>query len=224
MSINLKALGLAIFAAFAMSAVAASAASAFTEGTAESYPTTLTEAAETGTVDVFTTTAGKVKCPNATSTGTMSASSSSVELTPNFNGPSDTCTSLAGIVPTIVDLNGCHKRITWFARTLHITCSFSFEITVTANQNTAHTLTEKCTIHIPPQTVGGLTFSNVGSGTTREIKVVTSATGITYTETAGSGLGACSTSTLQHDGTYTGTDLLTGETDAGSTHIGIFLS
>ena len=225
---NLKTLGLAVFAVFAMSAIAASAASADVL-TAEFYPATVTGASETGTVDTFTTTAGKWKCPNATYQGTISAASTTLTLTPNFNGPNDTCTSLAGIVPTIADVNGCDYRFhigtgASTTGTTDIECPAGKEITFTANQNTAGTLTGKCTIHVPPQSLGGITYSVVGVGTTREIKIVFNATGITYTETAGSGLGACSTSILQHDGTLAATWRLTGETDGGTTHIGLFLS
>ena len=227
---NLKVLGLALAAVFAMSAIAASAASA-ADLTAESYPATVTGAPQTGTVDTFTTTAGKVKCPNASYTGTVSAATTTVSITPNFNGPNDTCTALAGIVPTIIHPNGCtflfHIEAGVSTGTVDIVCPAGNEITITANENTAGTLTTKCTIHVPPQTgIGPLSYSTTGSGTTREIRLSVAVTnGIQYTETAGSGLGACETTTkVQTDGTYSGTDLLTGEVDGGSTHIGLFLS
>jgi hypothetical protein len=107
-----------------------------------------------------------------------------------------------------------------------IVCPANQEITVTSNETTPpNSLTTKCTIHVPPQTgINGITYENVGAGATREVRVKVASTNIKYTHTAGTGLGACTTGVQQNTGSFGGTDLFTGETDTGTTHIGIFLT
>lgn len=230
MTHNLKILGLALVALVAMSAMTASLASADAI-TAESYPATVTKAHDAAfAADTFSTTAGGWKCPDATYHGTLKEASTTLTLTPNFNGPKDTCTF--GTFPTIIDTNGC-DFLTHIGSgasttvTATLICPAGKDITVTTNQNTAGTLTPKCTIHIPPQTLGGITYENV-AGPPKQIRVTMASTGITYTETAGAGLGtglgSCTNSGEVHTGEFKGTELLTGETDPGSTHVGLFLT
>lgn len=228
---NLKALGLALVAIFALGAMAASAASADAL-TAESYPVTLTGAHDAGfAADTFITTAGSVKCPDATYHGTIKEASTTITVTPEFNSPKDSCT-IGGGIPAIIDTNGCDFLFhigtgTLTTGTVDLVCPAGKDLTVTANQNTAGSLTPKCTMHVPPQAVGGITYDNV-AGPPKQIRVTIKSAGITYKETAGiglgTGLGACTPSGELHTGEFLGTELLTGETDTGSTHIGLFLT
>jgi hypothetical protein len=224
---NLKALGLAFVAVFALSAMTASAASATDLFRSSSTPVTLTGEQEftAGVGDIFTTTAGAIECLSAKYHGTVATSPvSEVVVKPTY-----TSCSLAEIIPAKVDFGSCTYKFTIdepagaTTGSVHLECpNAGEEVTVTAGVNDAGVGTNKCTIHIPPQTVGGIKYTNVGaSDPTKEITVDVNASGITYKETAGTGTGACVTSTLQHTATYVGKALVTGEQDTGSAHIGI---
>jgi hypothetical protein len=226
MTRNLKALGLALVAAFAFCAVIASAASA-DEFRAESAPVTLTGIQDPGTLDKFTTTAGTFECEKANYTGTQGAvSSTAVVITSVYSE----C-FVGGAIPAIIDLNGCTYKFTIDAApattgTVHIECPttvgpphVTHEVTITIGIPTG-----KCTIHVHEQTIGGIKYTNVGAGATREITVDVNTSGITYTETAGTGLGACTTSSTQHNGAYVGKTTITGEKDPSGVHIGVFVS
>lgn len=226
---SLKALGLGLIAMLAVSVISVSAASA-DAFTTESYPATITGGDDPGVAGTseFASTGGVAKCPSATYHATLSGASTTLTVTPNLNGASDNCT-VAGSIPAVVDLNGCDFLVhigsgASTSVTADLLCPAGKEVTMTSNQNTAGSLTTKCTTHLPPQTLSGITYDNLGAGTTREIRATMNVSGITYTETAGTGLGACATSVLQHTGTLKGTDLLTAETDGGNTHIGFFLT
>jgi hypothetical protein len=82
--------------------------------------------------------------------------------------------------------------------------------------------TTKCVVHLGHQANFAITYSNTGTGTTREINMTASiANTIDYKHTAGSGIGAC-TSGSSGSGSYTGSAVVTGE--SVGTHVGIFLS
>jgi hypothetical protein len=230
MTRNLKALGLALVAVFALSAMTASAASATDLFRSSATPVTLTGEQEftAGVGDLFSTTAGTVECLTAKYHGTVATSpTASVVVKPTY-----TSCFVAEIIPTKVDFGNCSYKFTIdepagaTTGSVHLECGVGEEVTVTVGVNDSGVGTVKCTIHIPPQTVGGIKYTNVGaSDPTKEITVDINSTGITYKETGGPGLGtgtgACTTSTLQHNGTYTGKALVTGEQDTGSAHIGI---
>jgi len=218
---NLKILGLALVAMLAMSAVAASMASADTF-TAEKYPVTIT-GDQDGQTDVFTTTAGTVSCKKATYVGTVAAASKEASATPTYSE----CTGLG--FPVTIDTNGCSYKFTMTdvvtdastTARVDIVCPGTEEITVTAKSGA----TTKCIIHIPPQTtLSHVELSNIGTGTTREITGNITISGIKYTHTAGTGVGAC-TGGSASNGSYAGRVRLTGEeTVSPFNHIGIFLS
>jgi hypothetical protein len=233
MTRNLKVFGLALIAAMALCAVVASAASA-DEFKAEKAPVTLTGIQDPGTLDKFTTTAGTLECEKANYTATQAAvQATSITVTPVYSA----C-SVGGAVPAVIDMNGCDYKFTLDAApattgTVHVECPttvgpphVTHEITITVGAPG----TVKCTIHVHEQTIGGILYKNVGAGATREITVEISASGITYIETGGpglgTGLGACASSPTQHNGTYNGKATITGEEDkvGGGAHIGIFVS
>ena len=83
----------------------------------------------------------------------------------------------------------------------------------------------KCTVHIPAQSdiTGSVVYSNVGTGPTREVRIEASLTGIDYTHTAGTGIGACASGSAT-TGALTFKAILTGEEDLVATDIGLFLS
>lgn len=99
---NLKVLGLAFAAVFAMTAVVASSATAHYEFTSPSAGTTLT-GEQVGT-HTFTTGGQTIQCVTATFEGeTTAAVTEEVTITPTYAG----CTYAAGAKTADVTMNGC---------------------------------------------------------------------------------------------------------------------
>ena len=214
---KLKFLGLALVAVFAMSAVGASAASAAVEFHSENAPITLTGNQE-GTSNGFDVQFGEVKCTTAkyhSKTATIK-DETTIEVTPTFEG----CT-FAGVASPI-DMNNCTFLLhinNESKGTADVKCAIGSEITVTGGT--------KCTVHVPAQTgVGPITYKNSGAaeGSTREVTLnLGEIANITYNQTAGTAaVGKCS-SMEKSDGKYTGTAEVTGETEDGKSHTGIFI-
>lgn len=77
--------------------------------------------------------------------------------------------------------------------------------------------TIKCTIHIPQQKgLKNVTFTNGSSGGVKDITVDFNLTAVQYTQTAGTGLGACNDAIDTHNGTVLGNFTLKGDNKAGS--------
>jgi len=225
MTHKLKVLGLALVAVFAMSAMSASAASA-DDLTSEISPITLT-GKQTGAGDVFTTTAGTVKCKEVKYTVSLiETPTTAVTATPAYpvktTGGEQNCTGFG--FPAEIHTNECTYRFTIggpgvTTGGLDIICPVGKEITVTA----VSAGVTKCTVHVPEQNIAaGITYSNTGaSGTTREVDITANLSNtLTYKHTAGGGVGACTTG--HANGSYTGAGTVTGE--KGGVHVGIFLS
>jgi hypothetical protein len=223
---NLKFLGLALVAVMAMSAMIASAASAADLFTSEKVNTTLTGSQEKhleGGVekfDRFTTDGGIVECTGATYKGTQAATTAStVTVTPTYSGC--TFTGLAATIKT----NECTYVFSLIGATttgeVEIKCPTGKEITVEVGPES----TRRCIIHVPAQKLGGITYTNIGAGTTREVTVaVNTGTTLKYSETAGTGSGACATADNTTTGKYIGAAKVTGENAAGTEHFGVFLA
>lgn len=220
---NLKVLGLALVAVLAMSSVVASMASA-DSFTGETGTVVLTGSQEGN--DIFTLTGGSITCKEAKLVGTSTAISSTVTITPTYPektvGGEQNCTALG--LPGVIHANGCTYLLHIGAGTegtLDINCPAGKELTVTAGAPP----TIRCTIHIGSQAgLTKVTFSNTGSGVTRELLVETAVSTLKYSHTKGTGLGACTPGSATNGG-YTGKARITGERDNGGTeHVGIFLS
>jgi hypothetical protein len=220
---NLKFVMLGLVAVLAFNAMTASGAMALQKFHSEGSPTKLTGSQEGQ--DVFKTDGGTVECTTATYVGEQTGTEvTEVEVAPTYSG----CTAFGGFAGAEILMNGCKYRFTITGEdashhatgTADIICSGTNEITVIAKSFG----TTKCTAHIHAQNgLGTVTYTNVGTGATREVTVDVSITGITYNQTAGTGFGACS-STETTNGTYTGHALVTGEHTVGgvTTHTGIF--
>jgi hypothetical protein len=221
---HLKALCLASVAVFALTAVASASASEFKS---ENATSTFMHGVQIGSGDVFHTNAGNVTCTSATYAGTQAgASSTTATVAPTYSG----CTGF--LISATIHMNGCEYKfeeptVTTAGVTYHgaieIVCPEGKEITVTA----ISAGTTKCTIHIP----GGQTFANAaeytlsGSGETRKIVATISISGIHYSQTAGTGFGACTTENNQTNGTYSGEAEMKGWTSSAmSTQQGIWIA
>jgi hypothetical protein len=206
MNRKLKALGMAIAAVMAFAAFAGSASAAEFHSEVEH---TGISGSRIGT-DVFTVNAGTWKCTELTYSGTQSTGVTSSEITviPKWGG----CTAF-GFIGATIDVNGCDYRFTPNANPyLHIVCPTKpIEVT-----------TSTCTVTLPAQPVNsGVTYTNEGSGTTRDLKVNYSLTGLSYTQhnkVFPNCPGGAGTFT---NGTYTGEATIKGANTAG-TQVGIW--
>ena len=219
MRVNLKALGLALLAAFAMSAVVASAAQATTaKFTAAAYPAVATgnqEGGATNQTNFFEATAGqgKTECHVASYQMTLTEAQTSITVTPHYAQ----CSS-SGFT-NHVDLNGCHFLFkvgaivseTDVHGTADVVCPVGQSITlrVTVFGTTA------CTTHIPAQTgLTGITYTNVANGdVTVDVDIKNQ---ITYTETRDNGFCPFNTHVQTHDGDFVSKVLVEGFNDTGN--------
>jgi hypothetical protein len=189
MILKLKTLSLTLIVVFAFGAVTASTASATDKFTAEQSPAIVTGHGESN-VGFKITASSEVAfvCTTAISTGTVTNGATEVtvheeqfgktNITPH--SPGEACESAFGNV--IVDMNGCGYTLTGNTdgsdggtdATVWIECPTGKEIVLTNSL---------CNIKIPVQTPtsGGVTYTNEGSGSTRDVKVSETITGITYT-------------------------------------------
>ena len=194
---NLKTLGLAVMAMFALTAVAASAAQAV-EFHSEIENTTITAKTEAGSNSVFDAAGASISCASGTFTGTQAAKASpTLTVTPAYSG----CTFL-GVLNVPVNMNGCQY-----------TFNANGEVAVTGASCTAITFeAELCKVEVGKQ--GNLkeaTYTNIGTGTGREVTVTPHVTGITYTSS-----GLCPKTGEFSDGNYTsGNAIAKGENSKG---------
>jgi hypothetical protein len=187
---------------------------------ASSYPVSVTGSKDGEFTDELVTTSGSLKCTTPTYVATHSGDSSSSTVTPSLSG----CTAFG--FPAAVDVNGCRNilNIAGGVSTegdMDISCTGGNEITITA----ISAGTTKCTVHIPSQSdIGGtVKYKNIGSGSTQEVTGEASFSGIDYSHTKGTGLGACTAGSATN-ATITAKGVVTGETDGGGTHVGLFVT
>jgi hypothetical protein len=216
---SLRVVAVALAALIVGGAILASASSA-DELTAESYPVLLTGRNSPSSLDTYITTAGTVACKSVSYVGTITGATTTVSITPSYSN----CTFFG--FPAVVDVNECKLTTNIGAGTTgdgDLSCPAGKSLTVTAI--TAGTT--KCTLHMSSQSdmTGTVTLSNTGSGTTRELHVRAQLSGVDYTHTKGTGLGACAAGSGTN-GSLEVTALVTGEADkeGGPAHIGLFLS
>ncbi|HET9162088.1 MAG TPA: hypothetical protein VFN89_01415 [Solirubrobacterales bacterium] len=179
---NLKVLGLALAAVFALSAAIAASASAETPGvlTVEGATSATLNGVESGSGENFFETAGtKVECAGSTFTGTkvgsttepVPAGASEVTITPHYTSP---CVGAAG-----VDMEGCDYKLSdatttggvagTYGVTVNIICPGTKKIKVTSSP---------CAFLIGSQTVTGFHLTNESS---EKIRLSGTATGISGT-------------------------------------------
>jgi hypothetical protein len=189
MTRNLKALGLALVAVFAMSALVTSAASA-AEFHSEGENTTVT-ASQVNT-HVFKTTAGEVTCAKATFSGTQAAKTAS-SITVNATYSECHINFFGSKVSATVNMNGC-DYVLYASNKADIVCPAGKKIVVSA---------AGCTVEVGGQT--GKTTVSYTNKENKHIDITPNLTGISYNHTGftcGTGSGTT--------GTYTGTTTASG--------------
>ncbi|HVY96877.1 MAG TPA: hypothetical protein VHA54_07950 [Solirubrobacterales bacterium] len=182
MTRNLKALGLALVAVFALSAVVASAATAAPKLTPEpeEYPVTV-KASQSGT-NVFELEGGrKTECANFTLEGTIKNKEEAEKSELNLFPTSSECTTtiLGNKDPSTITWNGCWFRFTiseaaagaiaaegwqWTGTLLHLECPVGAVQELHVYSSAANHLanTPLCTYHSVAQTPGGDVDYRVG--------------------------------------------------------------
>lgn len=227
---NLKALGLALLAAFALSAIGAQAASAELENhkfeTTGETATVLTGAQESGADDhSFTITEKEVvlTCHHATFRGTQEGTSAdAVELVPEYTE----CTSNLGINPT-VDTNGCtykfYGETTENPDTPEVTDA-PVSLTGCNNPEVGITITAAgCNIHVPEfEKLHGVTYKNLKEhGPNNNKDAVTVTATVDKIPTISTGGFACLLAGLgsgvnEYVSDYVGKTIVTGYEDEGT--------
>jgi hypothetical protein len=219
---NVKTLGLALVAVFAMSAFVASAAQATTGAFSWDSGTTKLDGTNSGGDHVLTITAGTIKCNivtwNATVSGTSSASVTGKEITyDDAGGSADVCRGPLGTVPGI-EMNGCHYR---FNTGTTVTSAPNGHTTGTMDivncSNADKSITTNapgCILHFPEQNgVGPVTFKTGTNATTgkEDLTIAMLATNLKYKHT-GFVCGNGEASNGKYEGNFT----ITGTTTAGT--------
>ena len=217
MTRNLKALGLALVAVFAMGAVVASAASAQGALTVEGPATLHAESSE----HKFTSPSGTIECTENTFSATgVENKDEAVTIVPTYGG---NCT-IAG-QPGTVDVNGCHLVLDDatttesgdYAATVDIDCSTqegSPGIVITTFAGGGHGF-QVCKITVPAQTgIGPVTISN-GGGSPDDLVLSGTIKGVNYTKSGLCGIGS---GVAEYD---LGTTTLTASNSGGPTNLTI---
>lgn len=208
MTRNLRALGLAFLAALAIGSVVPAAASA--QSFIFSSDSSSTAIGGTGEgSNVLTANAGTLNCSEVSYTGSQSGTEASeLNVTPTYSS----CT-FAGISGATVTMNGCSYRFNAgtiesgsYNGSMDIVCPGEAKITAVAKIAGV----TKCTATIPAQTgLKSVVYKNVGEGA-RDLTISSNLTGIKYSQTAGSGLGACKTESNLTNGTRSTSDVFGG--------------
>jgi hypothetical protein len=157
--------------------------------------------------DAETFNAGSWRCKSATYAGTTSsATGTRVEVLPAWSG----CTAFA-FVNVTRDVNGC-RYVLYNTGVMDIVCPAGSAMVITAFN---------CYITIPAQTgLKTVSYTNEGSGSSRDIKVSTSITGLKYSQESKSFPG-CVTGNFTN-GTIQGTTTFKGVNTAGE-QVGIWV-
>ncbi|HEX9966743.1 MAG TPA: S1 family peptidase [Solirubrobacterales bacterium] len=185
---------------------------------AESVPVVLTGKRSGAAKHVFTTHFGAISCNEVTFTKELTAVPVAlIRVEPKYAG----CTTAMGaMVP--VDTNGCAFEFVPstfaggnFEGRVHLLCPSGQRIDIT---------TPGCRITVGSQLKkGAVTYTNIGAGATREISVDLNLVNLLYEEHNVTPLNNCAQNTKPTtSGTYTGSELVTGETKAAA-HDGIFV-
>lgn len=210
MTRNLKALGLALVAAFALSAVVASGASAATSFTSGSDSTILTSKAIGN--QVFSTGESTVSCEEVTTDNTTTGTSATeITAEPTYSGNCKITIGSLGTLNATIDMNGCHYLFT-IGTEVHILCPEGKQIEVTA---TILGTPRKCLdIHAQTPTSPVVHYINATNAATgkMDVEVESTVEGITYEKT-----GSCAFGTIEgNDANYKGKVTITGETGTGA--------
>lgn len=201
---NIKALGLAFVAIFAMSAVVASAAQANAFMSEGNVTAAISADQIKGEDHVFTVEGNKVECETAhfATAGEVSSPTGSITVHPSYSG----CTAFS-FVGASVTTTGCDYTLGVgsiietgkYNGKLNLTCSGSSKIVISAG-------TCEATVSGPQEFGSGITYTNAGAAVT----VAANVSGIKTNKTK-DGFLCPFKGTGEVNGTYTGNTSATGK-------------
>ena len=207
---RIKTTSLAIAMALALAALLGVASASASQFRAEEYPTTLNGTA--GTKHKLTTAAGGLNCSIVNTTGTLSAASSTVTFTPEFNN----CFYQG--LKTTPKVNSCKyvfhstSETAPYTGTMDIACSKEGDAIEFPAIGAPHFL------KIPAQTGLAVELANTGTRSrNRTITVTLNATGVKYT-------GTYQDAGWHEDGVMTGSSILKGYNGAAEHAVGTYVA
>jgi hypothetical protein len=202
---KIKGLGLVLVAVLAVGAVSVAAASA---AEFHSEVETTFGVGQQVTAGVYTTAAGTIKCKEISGTGVMTGkAANSITIAPSISG----CTAFGQAA--VWSMNGC-EYVATSSGTEHIVCPAGKEVLITVASG-------NCSIGTPSQS-GTATYTNQGSGSTRDVLVTSTASGLTYV-VYGPGT-ICGTLGKHTDGSVTGTITVKGYSNVAHTiQVGVWV-
>ncbi len=229
---NLKTLGMALVAVFAMGAMAAQTATAADTYTSDSGTNlTILTGNQVGN-NVVSVGSVSVTCPVARFKGTVFGNSAtSITLHPEYEGNGGSSCAMSPIGNATVNTTGCNYIVTSETHenaahekhgTVEIECA-----TTTSPSHVTHeiTINGPCVIHIPGQSEAelenGVVFENgtetVGGVNKKDVKITTTVTGITavVTDSFPCTIAGLSPGTY-NNATYNGSITFTGYVDNSS--------
>ncbi len=182
---------------------------------AEEYPTQITSV-QSGE-HKLETKKGNVRCKNATATGIMTESSSTLTLTPAYSScimysSSNVKVSINSCQYVLQSTNGSIP----YTGSIEIVCS-------KAGDGIEFTMPGICTIKLPQQTaLGTVSLANTGKKSRgRTITASLTLTGVKYTEIP---ILSCPSPGTHETGTYTGTSVFSGYNPTAEHPVGVYLA
>jgi hypothetical protein len=235
---NLKVLGLALVAVFAMSAVVASAASAANGLLTSDGPATLDATEIAGQLNVFTAFGGEVKCPGSTITGHevgsttkgVPSGSSNATLTPDYNQATCVAVISGTSHKATVTMNGCdyvlhlgetNGEIDTYKSTVDVVCPAGASIIVDVYFATNNENLKVCEITVGPTNNAGRAGGTIKDTTTGDLEVHGTYKAISASETGAGCVGGPTTVTaeLHANLTVKGTNALKENTNISLSHL-----
>lgn len=236
MTRNLKALGLALVALFAISAVVASVASAQNGRITSTGPVTLDATEIVGQVNAGTAFGGETKCPGSIGTGHEVGSTTkgvpsgaeTITITPDFNQAACVAILSGTTHKMTVTMNGCDSVIRigsttgvadTYSGTGDIVCPAGASIIEDEYFSAANENLKICEVTIGPQT--GLSGPTVKDTTTGDLEIHGTLTGVHMTQSGAGCVGGSSTTTGEAHANLTvkGTNAAKGSTNISLSHL-----
>jgi len=171
-----------------------------TQFKAGSYPATV-KGAQIGTGKI-TTNAGTVSCKEVTYSGSLSAASETLTLSPAYSG----CTAF-GFISATIDVNGCTYRYLVSSKVSADT--YTGTLSIVCGSNPLTITSAGCTETVGSQSgLSSNTYTNTTSASPNDIDVSTNISGISYTIDPNCAVylpGGYTNGTWQTDATLSGT-------------------
>jgi len=213
----LKVLGLVVAFTCALGAPVPEAGATPFQFHTETIPSKITGKQHSGN-EVIGTNGGNISCSEVTQEGDASGTTTvSVTLTATYSE----CTAF-GFMKVPFNMNECH--ITFTAITREGT-AYEGKKDIACLTKPIEILVPGCTVTIGSQNnLGKITYTNIGSGSTREVTIDSAINGIKYVEHNSGLFPTCASNEIEtSNGTATGSMLLTAELPLIKTHHAFFV-